>query len=479
MGIKRHFKTLINQCFWAKYHSRDIKMTSLLVPPESVRGMTCLDRTAFESAIELPYIKFCDIKISKMKPIMKKYLLKLRKFKAIQNVDDKTIAYLDPSLIKKFEDLSENDREQLSGLYEEFGKTELTINYDNWNANDILKAILPKGIEVPTSYSLVGHIVHLNLRDMHLPYKTIIGQVFLDTIPVARTVVNKINTIDTTFRHFTMEILAGDKDTVTIAKENGFAYEFDFSQVYWNPRLSTEHSNLTKIMKPNDVLYDVFAGVGPFAVPAARKGIRVIANDLNPESYKWLKKNAETNKVKSNIKSFNMDGREFLRTVVKEDILNRRVSKKDGSEHIVMNLPSIAVEFLDVFYECFDEDEIIKINSQPPIVHLYCFVKANKGEDACKLAQLLVEEKLGCTLQESLVNLHTVRNVSPYKEMIRVSFQLNRRILKGEEPAMKKLKMENISDISVSDNITENNGKEQGTAKESKEQECVPSVDSS
>nr|XP_033326018.1 tRNA (guanine(37)-N1)-methyltransferase isoform X1 [Megalopta genalis] len=467
MNIKKYLKRLINKCFWTKRYNT--KMTSLLVPPESVRGMTCLDRTAFTANIQLPFLKCCDIKISKIKPIVKKYLLKLRKFKAIQNVDNKIIAYLNPNLVKKFEDLSENDREQLLGLYEEFGITEITINYDNWPINDILKAVLPEGFEVPTSYSLVGHIVHLNLRDMHLPYKTIIGQVFLDTIPVAKTVVNKMNTIDTTFRHFTMEILAGDKDTITVAKENGCMYELDFSQVYWNPRLSTEHSNLIKIMKPNDVMYDVFAGVGPFAIPAARKGIRVLANDLNPESYKWLKRNAEINKVKSNIKSFNMDGREFLKTVVKEDILNRRVSKEIGSEHIVMNLPSTAVEFLDVFYECFYENEIVKMSSQSLMVHLYCFIKANKGEDACKLAQLLVEEKLGCTLQESLVNLHNVRNVSPYKEMIRVSFLLCERILKGEEPAMKKLKMENLSDISISDIITENNGKEQGTAKESKE----------
>ncbi|XP_053980955.1 tRNA (guanine(37)-N1)-methyltransferase [Hylaeus volcanicus] len=450
-------------------------MTSLLVPPESVRGATRLDRTAFTTTVELPFLKFRDVTISEVIPVLKKYLVKVRNFKSIQNTANETIVYLNPKLIQNFENFSENDRQKLAEVYEQFGTAKVTLKYDNWDGNDILKAILPEGIDVPASYSLVGHIVHLNLRDEHLPYKNVIGQVLLDTIPSARTVVNKVNTIDTTFRHFTMEILAGDKNTITVTKENGFTYELDFSQVYWNSRLCTEHLNLIKLMKPKDTLYDVFAGIGPFSIPAARAGVNVFANDLNPESYKWLQRNAVINKVTVNFKSFNLDGREFIKSIVKADILNRRANNEIGTEHIAMNLPSNAVDFLDVFHDCFNEDEIERICYQPPTIHLYCFVKANKGEDACRLGQLLVEEKLGCALNNSLINLHHVRKVSPFKEMIRVSFLLTRSVLKGEEPATKKLKVESNSNTYVSDNIAENNGQEQGTEKESEEQECIQS----
>jgi tRNA G37 N-methylase Trm5 len=39
------------------------------------------------------------------------------------------------------------------------------------------------------------------------------------------------------------------------------------------------------------------AGVGPFSIPAVKKGALVYANDLNPASYKWLCENVKLNKV--------------------------------------------------------------------------------------------------------------------------------------------------------------------------------------
>ena len=173
----------------------------------------------------------------------------------------------------------------------------ITLDYDYWSCDQVLKAILPDGLIPPSSFELVGHIAHLNLRDEYLPYKAIIGQVLIDKNRFIRTVVNKLDSIDHTFRFFKMEVLAGDDDFMATQNENSCRFKFDFSKVYWNSRLQKEHERLIAMFKEGEFVADVFAGVGPFAVPAAKKGVFVIANDLNPESYKWLSHNAHLNKV--------------------------------------------------------------------------------------------------------------------------------------------------------------------------------------
>lgn len=43
----------------------------------------------------------------------------------------------------------------------------------------VLEALLPEGMIIPSAFETVGHIAHLNLRDEHLPYKRLIAKVFI------------------------------------------------------------------------------------------------------------------------------------------------------------------------------------------------------------------------------------------------------------------------------------------------------------
>ena len=151
----------------------------------------------------------------------------------------------------------------------------------------MLTRLLPKGSEIPSSFEQVGHLIHLNIREDLLPYKYIIGQVLLDKVPSCRTVVNKVGKIDTVFRTFDMEVLAGEDNTVVSLKEEDCIFKFDYRKVYWNSRLQFEHTRL------------VFCGIGPFVLPAAKKGCIVYGNDLNPECYRYLNENLALNKVRA------------------------------------------------------------------------------------------------------------------------------------------------------------------------------------
>jgi tRNA (guanine37-N1)-methyltransferase len=94
-----------------------------------------------------------------------------------------------------------------------------------------------------------------------------------------------------------MEVIAGEENFIVTQSHLDCTFTFDFSKVYWNTRLETEHRRLVESFKPGEAVCDVFAGVGPFAVPAGKRRVFVMANDLNPDSYESMKDNIKTNKV--------------------------------------------------------------------------------------------------------------------------------------------------------------------------------------
>lgn len=130
--------------------------------------------------------------------------------------------------------------------------------------------------------------------------------------PRIKTIVNKVGSISNEFRVPTFEVLAGEKDMVTEVKQYGATFKLDYSLVYWNSRLEHEHIRLVSQFRAGEVICDMFAGIGPFAIPAAQKGCIVYANDLNPDSIRYLKINAEINKVGDHVHAYNLDAREFV-----------------------------------------------------------------------------------------------------------------------------------------------------------------------
>lgn len=114
--------------------------------------------------------------------------------------------------------------------------------------------------------------------------------------------------------------------------------------------------------------------------PISISGCTVHANDLNPNSYKYLMTNAALNKIQNKIKGYNLDARVFFRHVV---------CKRHQFTHVLMNLPACAIEFLDVFRGAYAAANAVnalpldanKENTVLPKVHCYCFAKTDVNVD--------------------------------------------------------------------------------------------------
>ncbi|XVE50422.1 hypothetical protein DITRI_Ditri01bG0161500 [Diplodiscus trichospermus] len=267
--------------------------------------------------------------------------------------------------------VEENGENRTSTI--ELVRCKLILFYDYWLMNEILEALLPEGMIIPSAFETVGHIAHLNLRDEHLPYKNVIAKVVLDkNKPKIRTVVNKIDAIHNDYRTMQLEVLAGNHSLVTTVVENGLRFHVDLATVYWNSRLATERQRLLSGFNRNDVICDVFSGVGPIAISAAKIVKRVYANDLNPCAVEYLERNSVLNKLERKIKVFNMDGRRFINAMFSSE-------KAHSITHVVMNLPNDAAEFLDAFrgvYRGQPRDKEFNF----PMIHVYGFSKARDPE---------------------------------------------------------------------------------------------------
>jgi len=289
---------------------------------------------------------------------------------------------------------------------------EICLGYDHFTAEEVLRKFLPQGMEIPSSYEQAGHVCHLNLRDSQLPFRYIIGQVILDKNKSVRTVVNKTGKIETEFRTFPMEHLAGEPSTVIRLKEHQCWFEFEYRDVYWNSRLQEEHGRLIEalFLRPvggqqgsRPVLADCTCGVGPFSIPIVKQANGVVshANDLNPASVHWLTRNAEINKL-PHVDKLTEVPSEFSVQFGTPDAGSRLVihppgdarvfvpmlfSKRCPVTHAIFNLPAMGVELLD----CFRGLTYAKHGLPTPLVCCYTFSDAavdSEGEDGC-VADLL------------------------------------------------------------------------------------------
>ena len=300
---------------------------------------------------------------------------------------------------------------------------EIRTSYDDFNTEEALRILIPDMPDRPTSFETVGHIAHMNLRDEFLPFKEVIGQVIIDKNKHINVVVTKVGTLSNEFRTFDMEIIGArtaDRSLLATVSENKMRLTVDYQKCYWNSRLSFERERLIKKFlgseSQSNRLVDMCCGIGALACFAAREGMEVFANDLNPGAIACARTNAMANKV--NPEFYNMDAREFVRSLVKDGKLG-----ESKTNHVMINLPENGIEFLDVFNRLFESED--QLGGNEFRIYCHCFSKDNSAD---------ISERVNRAIRavpDGIPDIKTVhvRDVAPNKIMYSVEFVVPRNIL--------------------------------------------------
>jgi tRNA (guanine37-N1)-methyltransferase len=246
------------------------------------------------------------------------------------------------------------------------------------------------------SFEVVGDIAMVEDNDAER-----VAAALMSTSKSIKTVIAPISDVEGEFRTRRFRHVAGEARTVTLHKEHGLRYRVDLEGAYFTPRLGTERLRIASLVRPGDVVLDMFAGVGPFALLLAKKGADVIAMDKNPVAVKYLRENAHLNKV-NNIEILEGDASELA------------LHYENRADHVIMNLPHSASEFL-----------IPAMRAAKPegIIHYYCIAP----DDALYRDEALLRkaaEEIGAGGE--VLYKEIVRSYAPHRSNVVIDFRVHK-----------------------------------------------------
>lgn len=152
--------------------------------------------------------------------------------------------------------------------------------------------LLPKGFE------RIGHLAIISLPPELEGRGQVIAQALLKLKGV-RTVALRKGAISGRHRRPSLKVIVGDPSTETLHRENGCLFKLDVARVMFSSGNIYERESLPKLVRPGEVIVDLFAGVGQFSIPIARhaRPSKVCAIELNPVAYGYLRENIRVNRV--------------------------------------------------------------------------------------------------------------------------------------------------------------------------------------
>ncbi|MEM0246393.1 MAG: class I SAM-dependent methyltransferase family protein [Desulfurococcaceae archaeon] len=192
--------------------------------------------------------------------------------------------------------------------------------------------------------------------------------------------------------------LAGEARSETVYKEHGCLFKVDVTKVYVSPSLNYEHMRVARLVKPGEVVVNMFAGAGLFSIIIAKhaKPFKVYSIDINPHAYNYMVENVKLNKVDGVVVPLLGDAKELVEGRL-----------KNAADRVLMPYPELALEYLPYALKA------LKCNKG--WVHVYLHSKVTKGENWKDRSWKTVEERfkeLGVDDYE-IALVRKIRNVGP------------------------------------------------------------------
>jgi tRNA (guanine37-N1)-methyltransferase len=227
------------------------------------------------------------------------------------------------------------------------------------------------------SYDIVGDIAVIRVPQLLKERTKIVAEAVMQTHRHIKAVWRQISPVSGDFRLRDLEFVSGERKTETVHKEHGCIFKVDLEKCYFSPRLSYERMRIARQVQANEVVVNMFAGVGCYSVAIAKhsKSKKIFSIDINPVAVRCMQENIKLNKVEEKVLPIQEDAK----TIVKERLQN-------VADRVLMPLPERAYEYLDY--------ALLALKPTGGLIHYYDFEHAKKDENPIEKIELKVSEKL-------------------------------------------------------------------------------------
>jgi tRNA (guanine37-N1)-methyltransferase len=231
--------------------------------------------------------------------------------------------------------------------------------------------------QIYDSFDIIGDIAIFKVAKENTANNEIIAKQIMAVHRSVKTVFTQTSPVRGDFRVRELKLVAGENKTVTKYKEAGCIFGVDVEKCYFSPRLSGERRRIASLIKNDEIVVNMFSGVGCFSILIGKTSdkTKVYSIDVNPTAFSFMEGNIRINRLYNRVIPLLGDSKIIIQNHL-----------KGLADRVLMPLPELALQYLPY--------AIMALKPSGGWIHYYDFQHAIGKENPEEKTKLKVAQKL-------------------------------------------------------------------------------------